>query len=133
MNNWETILPVCLALLAFFFAWYRWMIARADKRHEAHDKKFAAHDTRFDRQSQRIDKNEKSLADTRDELHVNYVRHDQVLAFQKTMTDEFSKMHHRLSGIAKDVNKSIGAAEAARENEMAKIAEEITKAIKDQK
>ncbi|MES9873139.1 MAG: hypothetical protein ABW146_08510 [Candidatus Sedimenticola sp. 6PFRAG7] len=130
MIDWSVAVPIILAVVGLTFGLYKWTVHRADKKHEVHEKRFAEHHQRFDRHETRIEKNEKLLGKTRDELHRDYVRSDQMDRMLKKVGDEFDQVHIRLGGIAKDLNQAIGNIQASSDAEMKNLVSEIKDAIK---
>lgn len=130
MSDWKTLLTLVLAMLGLLFGLYRWIVHRADKRHAAHEKRFKEHATRFDRHESRIEKNEGEVRRTRDDLQTHYVRIDQMERFRSEISANIDRVHHRLGGLAKDLNQAIGTIEANRDADMRELVKEIKDAIK---
>lgn len=129
MMDWKVTLPLILATVGLVFALYKWAVHRADKKHAAHDEKFKEHHERFNRHEIRIEKNEKLLGQTRDELHRDYVRSDQMDRVMEKVGAEFDRVHLRLGGIAKDLNQAIGSIKSSSDAEMKHLVSEIKDAL----
>lgn len=126
----KLLVPVTLAILGLLFGLYRWIVHRTDKRHEAHEKRFTAHGHRFDRHESRIEGNERQLTKTREQLHREYVRVDQLEKMTAGMTHQIELVHQRIGGMAKELNQAIGTIKANGDAEMKAIVNEIKDALK---
>ncbi len=129
MIEWKLAVPIAIAIIGLLFGLYRWIVHRTDKRHAAHDKRFTEHHERFNRHETRIEKNEKLVGMTRDAIHREYVRVDQMDKMMSKVTDEIAQVHNRLGGIAKDLNQAIGSIKASSDVEMKNLVSEIKDAL----
>jgi len=125
MIDWQMTIPITIAAAGLIFGIYRWVVHRADKRHEAHEKRFTEQDKRFYHHESRIERNERELRQTREELHRDYVRVDQMDKMMDKVSAEIAQVHHRLGGIAKDLNQVIGTIQSERDTDMKALVKEI--------
>jgi hypothetical protein len=130
MSDWLMILGFAVTTIGLLFAFHKWRVSRDDKRHEQHEQKFAQHFDIFSRHEGRIERNESEIRTTRDELHRDYVRGDQLDRVMGTIGEEFKEVHVRLGGIAKDLNQAIGSIRANQDADMKALVSEIKDAIK---
>ncbi len=134
MEGWQIFITIAGSLVAlggFIFTVYSFSVSRKDKRHAAHDERFKEHSARFEQHENRIEGNEKEIRETRDVLHRDYARVDQVENMEKKILHSMSELHHRMGGISKDLNQTIGEMNANRTAEMQQVVSQITHAIKD--
>lgn len=129
MSDISIIVSISMAIIGALFAVYKWVVHRADKRHEAHDRKFQEHANRFVTHETRIAENEQLIGKTRDEMHRDYVREDHIDKIMHKLSGEIGQLHHRLGGLAKDLNQAIGSIKTASDAEMKAVVKEIKDAL----
>ncbi len=130
MSDTLMVLTAGVTVLGLLFGFYKWWISREDKRHQAHEERFAQHFDIFTRHEKRIEGNEKEIRQTRDELHREYVRGDQLDRSMEKIGSQVESLHKRLGGIARELNQAIGSIKASKDAEMQNLVKEIKEALK---
>lgn len=120
------IAAIVFPLVGFLFALYRWFVSaeesrekarearwakhleEEERRHKQHEKRWEEHQEQFIRYEKRIAKNERDMTTTRDEMHRDYVREDQMKEFRTELRETFTNVFAKLSGISRDLNRVIG-------------------------
>ncbi|MES9925973.1 MAG: hypothetical protein ABW152_17980 [Candidatus Thiodiazotropha endolucinida] len=120
------IAAIVFPLVGFLFALYRWFVSaeesrekarearwakhleEEERRHKQHEKRWEEHQEQFIRYEKRIAKNERDMTVTRDEMHRDYVREDQMKEFRTELRETFTNVFAKLSGISRDLNRVIG-------------------------
>ncbi|MBL3601750.1 MAG: hypothetical protein JMN25_18115 [gamma proteobacterium endosymbiont of Lamellibrachia anaximandri] len=128
--DWAVLAAIAVPVGTFLFALYRWMVTSEDQRqkgrdkrwkehqeqeeawHKQHEKRWEEHSATFLRHEERIEKNETDLSLTRDELHRDYVREDQMKEFRAELRDDIGKIFQKLNGMSRDLNQVIGEIKA---------------------
>ncbi|MBV2125753.1 MAG: hypothetical protein KUF75_11420 [Candidatus Thiodiazotropha sp. (ex Ctena orbiculata)] len=124
--DWGVIAVIGVPFSAFLFSLYRWFVLNEDRkeearekrwaehleqeerRHNEHEKRWEEHQQLFLRYEKRIAKNERDMTSTRDEMHRDYVREDQMKEFRIELRETFTNVFAKLSGISRDLNRVIG-------------------------
>ncbi len=132
--GWKDWVMVVLAVAGFLFAYYRWVVARNDRRHEAHasaqDRQLREHNERLDRHSERLSKMEELIAATRDELHQNYLRAERIERMEVSIDAKLEKLDKRMTALARDLNQAVGTLHARHESQITALVAEIKEALK---
>ncbi|MCU7886621.1 MAG: hypothetical protein KZQ82_20730 [Candidatus Thiodiazotropha sp. (ex Lucinoma annulata)] len=124
--DWGVFAAIGFPFAGFLFALYRWFVNTEEKRekerekrwtehlvqeernHDEHEKRWRDHDQKFLRYEQRIAKNERDVNNTRDEMHRDYVREDQMKEFRGELRQTLNNVFKKLSAISRDLNQVIG-------------------------
>ncbi|MEW8494258.1 MAG: hypothetical protein AB2604_10670 [Candidatus Thiodiazotropha taylori] len=128
--NWEIIAAISIPLAGFLFAMYRWLVGAAEKRenqrerrwaehleqeeakHNEHEKRWRQHSEQFIRYEKRIAENERDISGTREELHRDYVREDQLKEFRGELRENINNIFTKLNSMSRDLNQVIGELKA---------------------
>jgi C-terminal processing protease CtpA/Prc len=131
--DWGIIAAIAIPFSALLFSLYRWFVTNEDKkeearekrwdehleqeerRHNEHEKRWREQQQQFLRYEQRIAKNERDMTTTRDEMHRDYVREDQMKEFRIELRETFNNVFAKLSAISRDLNQVIGELNSKRQ------------------
>ena len=131
--DFQQWLFLVLAILGFLFGFYKWVILRGDKRRNelktAHDLTLTEHSARLDRHSERINRMDDLIGLTRDEMLKNHPRIDHIEKLETSIDQKLDRVHVRLTGISRDLNKTIGAIDSTHQSEIAGLVSQIKNAI----
>lgn len=127
------IAAIVFPLVGFLFALYRWFVSaeesrerarearwakhleEEERRHKQHEKRWEEHQQQFLRYEKRIAKNERDMTVTRDEMHRDYVREDQMKEFRTERRETINNIFTKLSGISRGLNRMMGEMNANRQ------------------
>jgi len=122
-----------LAIIGGLFAAYKWMVARDDQAraniNNAQDRSLMAHQERLDRHRDQINRLDDLIQLTRAEMNGNFARLDHIEKLEKSLDGKMDQIHKRLSGIARDLNQTIGTLQAGHDAEIKNLVEKIKDAI----
>jgi len=140
MGEWWVIAGLMLSAAGLFWTIHTWRIKRHDKARQdlnsAQDRQLDEHNNRLNRHEALIGETGARLSSLRDEVHTNYVRVTHLDALERRLLDHNKEMerkltehntqvHQRLSGLARDLNETMGKMKANHENEVTGILEKI--------
>lgn len=108
--EWDKVVSALLGLAGFIFVLFKWFQSWSAEKHKAHEIKFHDH-------AQKIERNEYMVSKTREELHRDFVRTDQLARMEEHIIRQIDGVHKRLGGIAKDLNQVIGEVKVKREGD----------------
>jgi archaellum component FlaC len=133
MEYWHGVVAVVLSIFGAAFALYKWGVVRRDKQrldiNTAQDRSIEEHAARLNRHSERLEKLEEMIQLLRQELQQNYPKLDRIEALERSISEELGKVHNRLSGIARDLNRTMGQMQATHDSEITHLIERISKAV----
>lgn len=132
MNAYEWF-GVAMALLVFGFGLYKWIVSRGDQAranvNNAQDRTLDAHQERLDRHREEINHILSLIQTIRDEMARSYVRTENLEKLESSLDEKMERIHSRLSGIARDLNQTIGSIRAAHDAEIKAILEKFKDAV----
>ncbi len=91
--------------------------SQSDEKHGQHIARWQQHEERFVRSDGRIEKNEADISKTRDELHRDYVREDQLKEFRQEQHAANERMFTMLGALSRDLNVVKGELKAKRKSD----------------
>ncbi len=120
MTEYTTVIGLFISVLAILAAFAKWFIYWAEKRdaeQEAHfNKRLEDHKREFETVHSRIDKHVDELTETREQLHKDYVKQSEVLAWRAEIREDFKGVYQKLGGIDRAVNQLVGIIEGKFKN-----------------
>ncbi len=112
MNDWLTVFALFLTVLGLLFGFAKWFINWAENRDAEQETHFnqtiQQHAQELKNVHARIDKHVGELTDTRDQLHRDYVRHDEIETWRREIREDFKAVFQKMGGIDRSVNQLIG-------------------------
>lgn len=108
MFEWVPLIIATVSIMGFLFGLFKWQQSANDQKHRDMQRIFNEHKDIFEELKGRIEKNEDAVTSTRDELHRDFVRHEQQQRSNNDLQAVIGKMFNKMDGMAKDLNQLIG-------------------------
>jgi len=133
MISIEAFAATIIGLLGIGFTWHKYAVSRRDKGDnqidDLQDDRLNENRRMIDQHNQRLNKHDEMFVELQQHISSEFASKGETGKLAAVFEKQMQAVHERLSGIARDLNKTIGKMEQAQDDRLSTIISEIKSAL----